>query len=329
MRQPTPKQQTGVALITALLIVAFAASISFALLERQQLDIHRTANILTTERGHLYALGGEEWARGMLLRNYDNDKKSNVTYDGLDEEWAKELPPTTTEEGGEIASSIEDMQSRFNLNNLQLPSDADQDRKDRVNQQLALFKRLLWILDIDEHLAQKIADWIDEDINTRSPDGAEDLEYLAETQPYRTANGPIGSPTELRLIKGITQEEYEKLLPHIAALPEFTLLNVNTATLELLEALDGRLDDSSAETLAEERKETPFQTTDEFLDRLDQLKSDNSQSETTKAYITVSSSYYMAQTTIRMGNFRQENFSLINKTDDGRIRIIQRSIGSY
>ncbi|MCF6281047.1 MAG: type II secretion system minor pseudopilin GspK [Candidatus Polarisedimenticolaceae bacterium] len=324
------REQRGVALITALLIVAFAASISFALLEKQLLDIHRTENVLTAGRGELYALGGEEWARGMLLRNQEEDKKENITYDGLEEAWAQPLPPTPIETGGEITSSIEDMQSRFNLNNLHLAKDASDEDKEDVIQQLALFTRLLRVLEIDEQLAKKVADWLDRDINTRFPDGAEDQEYLAEKQPYRAANGPMGSPTELRLIKGITQQEYEKLLPHTTTLPESTLININTATIGLLEALDDNLDDISAITLADERKETPFQTKDEFLDRIDQLRSGGNQSSTAiESLISTTSSYYMARTTIKMGSFKQQKFSLINVSDDGQIRTISRSIGSY
>ena len=330
MKKPNHKKENGVALITALLIVAFAASLSFSLLEQQQLDIHRTTNVLMADRAQLYAHGGEEWARGMLLRNHDNDIKSNITYDGLDEEWSKELPPTAIEPDGEIASSIEDMQSRFNLNNLKLPSDANPDTKEIVKLQLGLFTRLLRILAIDEQLAKKVADWIDEDINTRFPDGAEDLEYLAETPPYRTPNGVLGSPTELRLIKGITHAEYEKLLPHVTTLPVFTAININTASTELLQALDDKLDDTSAETVIDERIETPFQTKNEFLDRLAQLISDNSQmKEAIEPLITVSSSFYMARTTIKMGSFKQEKLSLINKTEDGQIRTLSRSIGVY
>ncbi len=325
------KQQRGVALITALLIVAFTASISFALLERQLLDIHRSENILTAGRGELYALGGEEWARGMLLRNQEEDKKEGNTYDGLQEAWAQPLPPTVIETGGEITTSIEDMQARFNLNNLHLLKEADDDKKEQVAQQLALFTRLLRVLEIDEQLAKKVADWLDQDIDTRFPEGAEDQEYLAiEKQPYRAANGAVGSPTELRLIKGITDETYEKLLPYLTALPEPTLININTASIELLQALDDNLDDASAETLVDERKETPFQTKDAFIDRINQLKSSGTQSNTTvESLISTTSSYYMAQTTIKIEHFKQDKFSLIHANENGQIRTISRSIGGY
>jgi len=324
------RAQRGVALITALLIVAFAASISFALIERQLLDIHRTDNILTAGRAELYALGGEEWARGMLLRNQEEDKKENNTYDGLQEAWAQPLPPTPIETGGVITSFIEDMQSRFNLNNLHLLKDASDEKKEQVSQQLNLFIRLLRVLEIDEQLAEKVADWLDQDINARFPNGAEDQEYLAEEPPYRAANGPMSSPTELRLIKEITLEEYEKLLPYVITLPEPTLININTASIELLQALDDNLDDTSAKTLADERNETPFQTKDEFLDRIDQLKSNSTQSnKAIKPLISTTSSYYMAQTTIKMGHFKQDKFSLIHAGENGQIRTLSRSIGGY
>lgn len=322
-------KQRGVALITVLLIVVFAASISFALLERQLLDIHRTENILTVGRAELYAQGGEEWARGMLLRNQEEDKKESNTYDGLQEAWAQPLPPTPIETGGEITTTIEDMQSRFNLNNLHLLKDADDETKAQVEQQLKLFTRLLRTLEIDEQLAKKVADWLDQDINIRFPNGAEDQEYLALERPYRAANGPMSSPTELRLINEITLEEYEKLLPFVTVLPGSTLININTTSIELLQALDDTLDDPSAETLVDERKETPFQTKGEFLDRINQLIKSTQPNTAIEALIGTTSNYYMAHTTIKIGQFKQEKYSLIQASAGGEIYSISRSIGGY
>ena len=323
-------RQSGVALISAILVVALAASVSFALMERQLLDIHRTSNVLQSDRSFIYGHGGGEWAKGMLLRDIEDDKKEKEPYDGLDEEWAKPLPPTPFE-GGEIAAVIEDMQSRFNLNNLYLKKDADPDTQEQVKQQLTLFIRLLRTLGIDEQLAQKIGDWLDEDINTRFPDGAEDLEYLAETPPYRTANSRMGSPTELRLILGMTQEIYEKLIPHVTVLPESTNLNVNTISAELLMALDDKIEESQAQTLAEERKESPFTSKNDFLDRLEKLISDNTELDraSIESKIDISSRYYMSRTTIKLENFKQETFSLIKKTDSNQTLVVSRSYGVY
>lgn len=58
-------KQTGVALITAMLVVALASVAAVAMTSRQQLDIRRTGNILHADQAYLYALGGELWAKDL------------------------------------------------------------------------------------------------------------------------------------------------------------------------------------------------------------------------------------------------------------------------
>jgi len=97
-----------------LLIVALATVTAVAMTTRQQFDIRRTANLLNSEQAYLYALGGEEWAKQILLRDAAKNK-----FDHTKELWALPLPPTFIS-GGNLQGHIEDLQSRFNLNNLVL-----------------------------------------------------------------------------------------------------------------------------------------------------------------------------------------------------------------
>ena len=95
----------GVALITALLIVALATITAVAITTRQQLDIHRTANIINGEQAYMYALGGEEWVKQILLDD-------NNAIDSFQDNWAISMPalPIT---GGSIQGQVEDLQGRF------------------------------------------------------------------------------------------------------------------------------------------------------------------------------------------------------------------------
>ena len=318
------RNQSGVALITAVTIVAMASIAAVAMTQTLQFSIHRTSNILLADQRYLYSLGGEAWARGQLIRDLNNGQ----SYDSLNEDWAQELPLTVVE-AGQVASKTSDLQGRFNLNNLYLTKDADEEAKKQVKRQLELFQRLLALLELDEGIAQATADWIDQDIDLQFPDGAEDNDYLGNTPPYRTANTLMSDPSELRLVKGVTPEFFGRLLPFVTTLPETTTINVNTAPKELLRALDPGMDEPTVEELVTVREESPFQSKQAFLDRLKALADDNKLSiENFEAMIGVDSHYFLSETMVRMDNTSLALRSLLMKDGQG-VYTLSRTQGAF
>src|SRR5690606_33196230 len=114
---------------------------------------------------------------------------------------------------------------------------------------LAWFERLLTILELDPLLAGAVADWIDADAQPQFPVGAEDDVYTRRNPPYRPPNKAMTSVSELSAIDGVTPEAYHTLRPFVAALPVGTVLNVNTASAELLASLDDVLSLPEAQAL--------------------------------------------------------------------------------
>ncbi|PVV25816.1 MAG: general secretion pathway protein GspK [gamma proteobacterium symbiont of Ctena orbiculata] len=319
--------ERGVALITAIVIVSIASIAAVAMTHELQLNIRRSSNIFAADQGYLYTLGSEAWSRGMLIRDLNNNKQDG-NYDGLDEDWAQELPPTPVE-GGQVQAVTACLQARFNLNNLYLNEDASDADKQLANDNLALFQRLLTILELPESIAQATADWLDEDIKALYPDGAEDLEYLDLDQPYRTANGFMASPTELRLIKGVDREIYEKLAPYITTLPEQTKINVNTADALIIQALAENLNQADAEQLISEREEEPFTQPNAFVQKLKALLDENKvKSDQITSLISVESQYFQMETVVRMESSSQRLVSLLYKGDEDVI-VISRTLGAF
>ncbi len=246
------RRQSGVALITALLVVAIATVAAVAMASRQQLDIRRTASLLHGEQAWAYVLGAENWAKVVLRR----DALESQT-DSLGEDWSAR-PPVSLVEGGSIVGRLIDLQGRFNLNNLVLAGGAEDAGA------VAYYKRLLRNLDLDERLADALVDWIDPDINARFPDGAEDETYLSQDPPYRAANQPLADASELRLVKGYDAATVLKLRPHVVALPVRTTLNVNTADAVVLSALAVGLTVEDGAKLIEGRGEDGYPSVDTF-----------------------------------------------------------------
>jgi len=205
---------------------------------RQQLSMQRERNEGVIQMARDLAASGERFAAALLYRDRKEALRENS--DSLDDDWAQTIPPVPIDNAA-IQGCIIDMQGRFNLNNL-----IDAEGRAAPNY-VAQFARLLTTLNIDLSKVQAVVDWLDTDLDSQVPDGAEDDYYTGLDQPYRAANASFTSVSELQLVKGfgtMTEEEredYALLVPHIAALPksaEPSPVNVNTATPEVIKSLD-------------------------------------------------------------------------------------------
>ena len=292
------KSQCGVALVTALLVVSIVTVAAVAMATSQQIDVRRTANLLHGEQAYAYAVSAESWARIVLRRDArDND------YDVLEDEWATALPPIAVE-GGLVSGKVEDLQGRFNLNNL-VNENGEVSEPDRQ-----YFIRLLENLGLEQVLVERLIDWLDRDIEVRVPDGAEDQEYLLLEQPYRAANRSMIDSSELRLVKGFDREAVTLLLPHLTVLPARTPININTATDAVLQALHPELTGSDVEVLIDDRGDSGYQNLEEFLghDALAGLELD--------VDVGVSSDYFRVLTDVQVGQGTARLESLLARDED-------------
>lgn len=244
--------QSGIALITVLLVVALATTAAVAMATRQQHDIRRTTNLMDYQQAYQYNLGVEFWARGILAKDGKDSSSDN-----LNEDWNTMLPPIKVKHGA-VSGQISEVQGRFNINNLVTNGKASE-------VDIARLRRLLRALGQDETLVNAIVDWMDADNQARFPNGAEDEYYRNLEPPYRTANTMMGDISELLHIKGITPEIYQLLYPHMTALPGRTTINVNTATIPVIMSLADEIDRHGAEALIEARGEKGFTDMARFL----------------------------------------------------------------
>lgn len=311
-------RQQGIALITAMLIAALVTVIAVSMMSRQTLDMRRTGNMLESDQAYMYAVGMEQLAAQVLIK----DKKDNGNVDNLNQNWAVPLPPTKVE-GGMITGSMEDMQGRFNLNDLVDNSQkADpaqvkmlQSILDQINQKNPDFQ-------ISPFVVNRIVDWIDKDLNT-SADGAEDQEYLRADVPYRTPNQFMASPTELGAIMGLTPKDVAALLPYVSALPDPTTVNVNTASAEVLMSLNKGITPQIASELVAYRKDKPFTNKSDFKTK---LKDDYKITVDDKLF-DIKSDFFLVSVEAAIGRTRLHMYSLLQRKND-KVAVIRRSIGT-
>ncbi len=121
------------------------------------------------------------------------------------------------------------------------------------------FEILFTNLNINPGLVCAIIDWIDADVNPACPDGAEVDIYTGLEVPYLPSDQPMQDISELRLVHGITDDIYTSLLPHLTALPDNNaVLNLNTASAQVLESLGKNISPGTGEELVEYRSDKPF-----------------------------------------------------------------------
>jgi len=306
--------QRGIALITAMILVAIAAVLATAIGYSSAMAARRATTVFGADQSLLAAEGGEAMAAYVLKQS-----TAGASAQSLDQPWAQPYGPFELGEGVTLEfAQIEDQQGKFNINNL-----ASSGATDPIAVQQ--FQQLLSLLGLETKWAGILADWIDADSTPNTPDGAEDSVYLTQTPPYRAANLPVTSVSELLALPGFGRDRYNKLAPYIAALPPGTHINICTASGVLLDALSGKTEYSTdASQLASNRKDKGcFPTLAVFTAGATSQSAANFGSS-----IGTLSSYFRLRSIITIGTARFTLYSLLYRDPSGQIRPILRSFGT-
>lgn len=298
------RRERGVAAITAVLIVAVAASAAAVMLAQQSAMIDQAAMVSVRAQADLYAQAGVDWARGVLAEDFRQGKE----VDTLAEGWARPIAALPVERAI-VSGNIADEQGRFNLNNVVRQgqkSDAD----------LRVLRSLLGTLDLSPDLADAVLDWIDADADLSGAAGAEDAYYLSLPRPYRAANREMVQAEELYRVRGFDAAAVARLKPHVTALPGRTAINANTASEAVVAAVFGIAREKAAAGLAE-RRTRPFRTVAEVAER---LKEQAPPAET----LDVKSRYFNVRVTVSQDDVQLASEALVRREDTGATAILWR-----
>lgn len=288
------KRQGGVVLIVVVLAIVLMVTLLAIMIEDQHIFIRRLGNQKVAEQGYQYSQGLSSWAERVL---HDD---ANRTIDHLGEKWAKFGRPEEDDSGedGESESfsldrstvaaeqedkeekeatidfgidglevSIDDLQGRYNLNNLAVKE------PQAANGQKRIFLNLLALLEIGEfdqrdRLHGALVDWIDEN-DLSGPNGFESGDYGSKRVPYFAADQKLTSIGELRFVEGFTEDVINALRPFVTVLPvENAKININTTTAEVLASLNGATvtDTSSVAGFLARRLDPDFQGFSQITD---------------------------------------------------------------
>ena len=333
-------RQRGIALLTAIILVAVAAIVATSIAWQSQLAARRGIAVFTVAQSLAFAKGAEAMAAYALRDNLQKNPKTTAP----NQPWAKPYGPVEMDAGVVLEASLEDQSGKFNLNSVVMPAGAGGtqlpgtapvppgsppapagavalvENKDALN----VFVALLTDLKINTDYAARLVDWIDSDDQPTFPGGAEDSFYLAQQPPHRTLNMPLTSVSEL-LAMGMDRASYDRLAPLVTALPVDTKLNICTAPGEVLDAFAGvttyALDVN--ELNAQRQQSSCYPDKDGYLSGVAAAQKTYVQN-----HIGTDSHYFRLRTWITIGTTRFTLYSLINLQASGQIRPVLRTFGT-
>jgi general secretion pathway protein K len=239
-------RQTGAVLLLALMVTALVAFMLTRTVWRQSALIEVESAEVQRQQGQWLLMGAMDWAR-LILRE---DARSGEA-DHLSEPWAVPLqegrlssflsaqpgsnsttPDLAFADQVFLSGVIEDAQGKFNLSNVLNNQDIHLVGKNQL-------ARLFGLLGLPESLAERLA------LGMRQSRGPQ-AELIAPQTIDDLAAWGLDTAT------------LERLRPYLTILPERTILNLNTASPEVLAACVQGLDLSQAQRLVQLRQRSPW-----------------------------------------------------------------------
>lgn len=282
--------ERGVALLLALLVLTLLVAIILDFDAEARREFRDATVFRDGLKATTIARAGIQAARAVLRQDSLLEARTKLHYDGRGDLWM--MPLTNFPLGdGIINAVIEDERGKLNLNLLGGINDPLAKRSAVLR-----FKRLFGLVQVDPRIVDAIVDWIDAD-EVPEADGAESSYYQTLRPPYRAANEPLQSLEELRLVRGVTQDMIDKLAPYVTVFPSQTdgRINLNTAHLLVLQALDLRISAAIAGEIIQGR---PYKTMQD-LDRVSGFEPIAKELRLTQAY-DIKSQFFSIRGTVRV-----------------------------
>ena len=249
------KNESGFALILTLVITALMVAVVVEMVHQVYVDTSLSRGFRDGQQASILAESGATGGAKLL-----KIALSGRSYTSLSDQWA--TPVKLDDEAGSLTISISEESGKINVNSLV------QQNGEYEQFILGALQRLCKQLQQPEDVWSAVADWLDSDELPRS--GGVETPYYRTLKPaYNARNGKLITLTELSLIKDVTPEQVVKLRPYLTIFQDqagspLATVNINTASKEILSALDERIDAGMAEKIVAERALQPFKSVGEL-----------------------------------------------------------------
>ena len=250
------KRNRGAALVMTLLIIAALAGLAVGFSDESGIELELSGYAGHGNRARQIALSGCELALALL------DQDENLDMDSLREEWGRFGPESFPEPLPEtvlFSGRIRDESGKININSLLNELGRIDPRRERQ------VVRLFAALGLEENFVDPVLDWLDADDIERM-EGAENYYYRSLKAPYDCFNGPFMTTPQVFLVRNMSAahhilEKNGKSLLDFVTVHSEGKVNINTASSEVLQSLDGEMDASLAASIIDYRAEEDFLST--------------------------------------------------------------------
>jgi general secretion pathway protein K len=322
------KKFKGAALIMALFVTAIIASVSAGLFSMVSMNIENEKNMLSEQQAIVTTLSLESFTKKYLTQK---EIRTNLVLTANN--FNQKSPINLPLERGNLEANIVDMGQCFNLNSLILISATGEEIANTDN--LDFFKNLMKSLFIEEQKIEEITpaivDWLDKDSFPDTYLGVEDDFYKNEKISRLSSNQFFYDITELRDIKGVTEEIFQKLKPYVCVINSLnTKININSLNPfypNILVALSSNtLSDLEARNILNNKPLAGYSSVTNFLN-LPEIKTSFS-SKFSKANLVLETNYFILNTNIKIDDKDFHIKSHIYYSNESP-KVIRRKLGEY
>jgi general secretion pathway protein K len=238
------RNERGIALLLTLVILVLLTAIIVEFDYGAKVNLITAGNFRDEVQAIYLAKSGVAAARAALK----DDALHHGAYDALTELWAQPIPAYPVGEGA-VSIEITDESGKIDINRL-----GNKDPTVR-NDTKAILIRLLDVLEVDRNMIEPIVqatqNWVDP---VSANDCPEEFYYEQQNPPYRCKKGLMDTLSELLLVRGVSPEIYKKIQPYVTTVSSpFHPINVNTADVPVLEALDENMNADIAACIQDRR----------------------------------------------------------------------------
>jgi general secretion pathway protein K len=235
-------------LFLALLLTSSIATFT----RRATIDTMIARNRDAAARAEALARGGVRLAKVLLLEDLLRQAQEQATMETPFDSWAlvaqQEIQAAA---GATLRLEVEDMGTRLNLNAIPVGDGGSPPPEETPLLLKALLEKVIEAMPLPpgekalydpDELVANLIDWRDPD-DLRQKGGDEDSYYQEQTPPYRSANRPLLSLDELRMVEGFDGPLLEALRPYVTVYPwapsaeSGSGINPNTAASHVLSLL--------------------------------------------------------------------------------------------
>jgi len=318
----------GAALIMALFVTAIIASVSAGLFSMVSKNLENEKNMISEQQAIITTLSLESFTK-KYLNNKEN--RNNIVLAANN--FSQKSPINLPLERGNLEANIVDMGQCFNLNSLISISSTGEETANQEN--LEFFKNLMKSLFIQdqkiEEVSSAVIDWLDKDFFPDSYLGAEDDYYKNEKPSTLSSNQFFFDITELRDVKGMTEEIFQKLKPYICVFNSFeTKININSLNPfypNILVALSSNtLSDLEARNILNNKPLGGYSSISDFLN-LQSIKTAFS-SKFSKSNLILETKYFILNTNLKIDDkdfHLKSHIFMLNESP----KVIRRKFGEY